>query len=125
MTTLPQPENLGVAFMGDTKGGAFDIDGRVARAWLAEPLNPNRRPNSDVLAPWVNGLDVTPRPRDMWIIDFGWTRTEREAALYETPFDYAIEKIKPERASRQARGYAKAWWRTNVHVLKCGRRSEP
>jgi hypothetical protein len=31
VTTLPQPENLGVAFMGDTKGGAFDIEARVAR----------------------------------------------------------------------------------------------
>ena len=39
--------------MGDTKGGAFDIEGRLARAWLAEPLNPNDRPNSDVLSPWV------------------------------------------------------------------------
>ena len=59
--------------MGDTKGGAFDIDGRIARAWLCEPLNANGRPNSDVLKPWVNGLDLTRRRRDMWIIDFGWT----------------------------------------------------
>ena len=77
VATLPQPENLGVAFMGDTKGGAFDIDGRLARAWLAEPLNPNGRPNSDVLSPWVNGLDVTRRSRDMWIIDFGTEMSER------------------------------------------------
>ncbi len=58
-------ENAGVGFMGDTKGGAFDIEGKLARAWLTEPINPNGRPNSDVLAPWVNGLDVTRRPRDI------------------------------------------------------------
>ena len=44
--------------------------------------NPNGRPNSDVLRPWANGLDVT-RRRDMWIIDFGWEMCEAEAALYE------------------------------------------
>ena len=80
------PENAHVAFMGDTKGGAFDIEGNFARAWLAEPLNANGRPNSDVLTPWVNGLDLTRRGRDMWIVDFGWTMSEREAALYEAPF---------------------------------------
>ncbi len=51
-------ENLGVAFMGDTKGGAFDVTGDLARAWLKLPLNPNGRPNSDVLRPWRNGMDT-------------------------------------------------------------------
>ena len=90
-------ENAGVAFMGDTKGGAFDIPGELARAWLRAPLNPNGRPNSDVLRPWINGLDVTRRPRDMWIIDFGWAMGEREASLYEAPWEYAVEHVKPER----------------------------
>ncbi len=43
----PQPENLGVSFMSDTKGGAFDIEGKIARSWLIELLNPNGRPNSE------------------------------------------------------------------------------
>ncbi|HRA32494.1 MAG TPA: hypothetical protein PL172_11300, partial [Thermomicrobiales bacterium] len=55
-------ENLGIAYMGDTKGGPFDIPGDVARRWLALPVNPNGRPNSDVVRPWVNGLDITRRP---------------------------------------------------------------
>ena len=38
--------NAGVAFMGDTKGGAFDVPGNLAREWLQEPVNPNGRPNS-------------------------------------------------------------------------------
>jgi type II restriction/modification system DNA methylase subunit YeeA len=97
--------------MGDTKGGAFDVPGDVARSWLAAPLNPNGRPNSDVLKPWVNGLDVTRRPRDMWIIDFGWSITEAEARLYEGPYEYAFEHIQPARRPRQQRGYAKSWWR--------------
>ena len=66
------------------------MPGELARRWLLEPLNPNGRPNADVLRPWVNGLDVTRRPRDMWIIDFGWKMSEGDAALYEAPSDYLL-----------------------------------
>ncbi|BBU62545.1 DNA methyltransferase yeeA [Methylosinus sp. C49] len=104
-------ENEGVAFMGDTKGGAFDIPGELARAWLCEPLNPNGRPNSDVLRPWVNGLDVTRRPRDMWIIDFGSALSEAEASIYEAPFAHVREHVKPERDKNRRDAYRKNWWR--------------
>jgi type II restriction/modification system DNA methylase subunit YeeA len=107
----PLKENAKIGFMGDTKGGAFDIDGALARAWLAEPLNVNGRPNSDVLKPWVNGLDVTRRPRDMWIVDFGWTMGEGDAALYESPFRHALEKVKSERDNNRRDAYRLNWWR--------------
>lgn len=90
-------ENAGVAFMGDTKGGAFDVPGELAREWLTMPLNPNGRPNSDVLKPWVNGMDVTRRPADKWIVDFGWTMSEAAAALYEAPFRHLLDNVRPER----------------------------
>lgn len=104
-------ENAGVAFMGDTKGGAFDIDGDLAREWLQLPLNPNGLPNSDVLKPWVNGLDITRRPRGKWIIDFGWTMSEQDAALYETPFEYSAAHIAPIRKANRREFYARYWWR--------------
>ena len=66
-------ENAGVAFMGDTKGGPFDIAGDLAREWLRLPANPNGRTNADVLKPWVNGMDLTRRPAGKWIVDFGLT----------------------------------------------------
>ena len=56
------PENARVAFMGDTKGGPFDVAGDQAREWLRLPANPNGRTNADVLKPWVNGMDLTRRP---------------------------------------------------------------
>lgn len=90
-------ENSGVAFMGDTKGGAFDISGDLARQWLKAPLNPNGRPNSDVLRPWMNGMDVTRRPADKWIADFGWEMLEEQAALYEAPFAHVAASVKPLR----------------------------
>jgi type II restriction/modification system DNA methylase subunit YeeA len=104
-------ENAGVAFMGDTKGGAFDVPGELAREWLRLPLNPNGRPNADVLRPWVNGMDVTRRPADKWIVDFGWTMSEREAALYEAPFAYIAEHVKPVRIANRRQAYADFWWR--------------
>jgi type II restriction/modification system DNA methylase subunit YeeA len=90
-------ENADLAFMGDTKGGPFDIPGTLARRWLALPTNPNGRPNSDVIRPWINGLDITRRPRDMWIIDFGVGMSEDDAALYEAPFEYVRQHVKPAR----------------------------
>ena len=107
----PMRENTSVAFMGDTKGGAFDIEGKHARAWLAESLNANGKPNSDVLKPWINGLDLTRRPRDMWIFDFGWTMSEAEAALYEAPFAHVLENVKPDRDGNRRDAYRIHWWR--------------
>jgi len=102
------PENGGLAFMGDTKGGAFDIPGALARAMLAAPSNPNGRPNSDVVRPWVNGLDVTRRPRGMFIIDFGIAMTEADASFYELPFEYVRAHVKPER--EKSRSTRSEWW---------------
>ena len=108
----PLRENLGVSFMGDTKGGLFDIDADTARRLLAAP-NPDGRSNADVVRPWVNGLDITRRPRDMWIIDFGVDMPESEAALYETPFEYVREHVRPERIGNKRASYAERWW---LHV---------
>lgn len=103
-------ENLGKTFMGDTKGGAFDVAPDVAARLLAAPLNRNSRPNSDVVRPWVNGLDITRRPRGMWIIDFGVNMPESDAAQYEVPFEYVLQNVKPERSTNNRAVYRERWW---------------
>ena len=103
--------NMGAAFMGDTKGGPFDVPGEQAREWLREPTNPNGRPNSDVLGPWMNGMDVTRRPSDKWIVDFGWDMVQEEAALYEAPFQHAKEHVYPMRQRNRRESYREHWWR--------------
>ena len=105
-------ENAGIAFMGDTKGGPFDIPADLAYPMLEEH-NPDGRSNRDVLRPWVNGLDVTRRPRDMWIIDFGTTMAREEAALYTAPFEYVREHVEPARQGNKRAAYKERWW---LHV---------
>ena len=105
------PANIGVAFMGDTKGGPFDVPGDLAREWLRLPANPNRRPNADVLKPWVNGMDLTRRPAGKWIVDFGWSMTDADSALYEAPFAHVKEHVWPMRQRNRREAYRVNWWR--------------
>lgn len=101
--------NAGVAFTGIIKRGSFDIPGELAREWLQAPKNPNGRPNSDVLKPLMNGQDAVQRSKDKWIIDFG-AKIESEAALYEKPFSYVLEHVKPSR-ERLNKGHSRErWW---------------
>ena len=102
-------ENRSLAFQGVGKVGDFDISATVATDMLNQP-NPHGRPNSDVLRRWVNGVDITQRPRDMWIIDFGINRTEEEAALYEEPFEYIRANVKPQRIRNRMQWRATNWW---------------
>lgn len=103
-------ENLGLCFMGDTKQGPFDIDNAMAQKLLSLSGNPTGRPNSDVVRPWRNGLDITRRVRNMWIIDFGTDMPLEEAAEYEAPFEYVEKHVKPFREENQKNWYRNEWW---------------
>ena len=105
----PLPENLGIAFMGDTKGGPFDIPADVAYPML-DAHNPDGRSNRDVVRPWVNGLDITRRPRGMCIVDFGTAMVREEAALYQAPFEHVREHVQPARIGNKRAAYAERWW---------------
>jgi type II restriction/modification system DNA methylase subunit YeeA len=103
-------ENLGISFMGDTKVGPFEIPESLARQFLAKP-NPHGKPNSDVVRPWVNGLDITRRPRRMWIIDFPPGTSEEDAALYEGPFEHIKRHVKPMRKEATSVDAVRfPWW---------------
>lgn len=104
-------ENRGIAFQGDIKRGPFDIPGDLAREWLQLPANPNGRPNADVLRPWVNGMDLTRRPSGKWIVDFGETMSEADAALYEVPFAYIAEHVRPMRQKNREQSSREFWFR--------------
>ncbi len=104
------PENNGVSFQGDIMVGPFDIAGELAREMLRAPTNINGRTNADVVVPWVVGIDVVRRPRDMFVIDFGTEMTEEEAAAYEMPFAYIEEHIRPARLNNRMKRRREQWW---------------
>ena len=102
--------NRAVAFQGPVKVGPFDVEGSVARGWLQSPLNPNGRGNSDVVRPLLNGVDITRRPSDRWIVNFG-EMPEGEASLYERPFEFVRENVKPLRDANRDQQRRENWWR--------------
>ena len=53
---------------------------------------------------------ITGRTRGRWIIDFG-DLSEAEAALYERPFEYVRQHIRPLRLANRDRQRREAWWR--------------
>lgn len=109
---VPLHENEGIAFMGDTKGGPFELTWEEARELLNEP-NSARVSNRAVLSPWANGVDVVRRARGMWIIDFGVGVSRSTAAQFEAPFRFVEERAKPARATTRQAKEAEEWW---LHV---------
>ena len=101
-------ENFGISFQGPGKVGKFDISDSEAQAMLRHP-NPDGRSNRDVVQPWMNGSDITGRPRGMWIINFAEMMME-EASLYESPFEYVRKNIKPFRLKNRD-WQRRTWWR--------------
>jgi type II restriction/modification system DNA methylase subunit YeeA len=105
-----QAVNVGASFIGTQKNGPFDIDGDTARRWLTAPLNPNGRPNSDVVRPWTNGASVVQRDAGRWVIDFGASTSEADASLYEAPFRHVVENVKPTRLNLRRDWHRTKWW---------------
>jgi len=103
-------ENAAVCFMGASKKAPFDIEGETARQWLKLP-NPNGKPNSEVVRPLCNAMNITRRPSDTWIVDFGTDMSEADAALYEVPFEYVTQYVKPVSEKNRDKVVARNWWR--------------
>ncbi|MBC8551832.1 MAG: class I SAM-dependent DNA methyltransferase [Candidatus Brocadiales bacterium] len=103
-------ENFGIAYIGDSKKAKFEISNEIAQEMLSKPINPNNRPNSDVIIPWLNGIDVTRRPQNMWIIDFGIDMKEEEASLYEIPYEHIRIHVKPQKDKVRSQMEKSRWW---------------
>jgi type II restriction/modification system DNA methylase subunit YeeA len=106
----PLKENVGQCFEGMKKYGPFEVDGELARQWLVAPQNVNGRPNSDVVKPWIAGRDITTRPQDRWVIDFGVTCSEEDAACFELPFAHLAENARDLREKDRSNKTASNWW---------------
>ncbi len=98
-------ENLRLSFQGIIKRGSFDIDASVAHAMIAaEPKT------KEVLKPIYNAIDITRRPRNKWIIDFGVNTPMEIAQQYKLPFAHVEQHVKPERQKVRQEKSRKLWW---------------
>lgn len=104
----PLSENAKISFVGGMKKGKFDIPGELARAWMTLP-NPDGVSNQEVLRPWVNGMDLTRRHSDTWIVDFDLLSLA-EAERYVQPLQHVREVVKPERDKVSNRLERERWW---------------
>ena len=107
-TVRTLPESQDIAFLGDVKGGSFDIPSHVAQEMLADTSNVDGRQNSEVVKRTANANDITKHWRDFWIIDFGVNMSLDEARLYQKPFAYVESVVKPERET--GKPSRSEWW---------------
>jgi type II restriction/modification system DNA methylase subunit YeeA len=99
-----------LCFLGVMKSGPFDITAETAKEMLEAPLNPNGRPNSDVVRSRLGAKDITARPSNSWIIDFGVNMPQHDAALYQFPFEHVLKHVKPVRDEARRKRTRERWW---------------
>ncbi|MCZ4506738.1 SAM-dependent DNA methyltransferase [Streptomyces sp. ActVer] len=101
-------ENSLIVFQGCIPfGSGFILDPQEANAWVAED-----RGNSKVLFPYLTGEDLYSRPdasASRWIIDFNGM-SEGEARSFALPYRRVLERVKPERATKEKSTRGIGWW---------------
>ena len=106
----PLAANKSRSFFGLCLAGPFKVDTATALEWLHDTGNPNSRPNTDVVRPIYNGLDITRRWAGNWVVDFA-ARELAEAADYLQPFAHVETMVKPKRVGNREAVRAEKWWR--------------
>lgn len=103
-------ENEHLMFQGTIKVGSFELAPSLAAVMLTSTGNPNGRPNSDVVKPWLNGSDATDRSRRYFIIDFGVDMPLEQASEYVVPFEHVRELVMPQRQLVRRKNHRERWW---------------
>jgi hypothetical protein len=102
-------ENLNLWCYGSQQKAKFDIPPQLAIALLVAP-NPTDLPNSDVVKPSLNGIQVLRETHESYVIDFGEENRLGQAALYEKPFEYVAQTVHPGRRTHREKCQREFWW---------------
>jgi hypothetical protein len=103
-------ENRGISFQGVVLRGNFRITESEARTMIASPNPEPERQNTEVIRLRYNGQDITGRPENIHIIDFGVNTSVEEAAKYVVPFQYVRTNVYPERQKANQAAAREKWW---------------
>lgn len=90
----PLPENEGLALAGERVALTASIPPKLAERMLGT-RNPHGKPNADVVRQLATAADPR-RPEVHWLIDFPAHMGEREASLYEHPFQHLHRAMRPK-----------------------------
>ncbi len=104
------PENNQLGYMGIIRVGKFEIEENKARQMLRAINTASDRKNEDVVKLWIRAKDLTHRPQNMWIIDFGTDMRLDEAEKYELPMRHIQTYVKPTRDNARSEKNREQWW---------------
>lgn len=79
-------QNVGICTRGIETGGPFEVDWEVFNKLLTQPLNPNGKPNREILRRILNGNNILKGLPPRYAIDFGPSTKEQDAALFEMSY---------------------------------------
>jgi hypothetical protein len=100
--------NEGKAFQGSILlGKGFMLTNDEAR----HMLDANSK-NADVIFPYLNGEDLNSDPEQRpsrWVINF-WDWSEELAKTYLLPYEWVLERVKPERLKNKRKERRERWW---------------
>ena len=86
----------------------------VGRGFVLEPEEADRlrqvEAHRPCIRPYLNGRDLTDRPRGVFVIDFG-LMTEDEARRVPVLYDMVRDRVKPQRDANNRKAYRDYWWR--------------
>lgn len=103
-------ENASLSFQGVVLRGHFNIKRSEAEKMLKLSNNPNGRPNADVIKRRRTGEDVVGINSDSYVIDFGVSMSEEDAAKYSAPFEYLKKNVYPARQKANQAAAREKWW---------------
>jgi type II restriction/modification system DNA methylase subunit YeeA len=103
-------ENSNIGFQGVVLRGPFDLTTIEAQRMFAITGNPNSRPNTDVIKPRMNGMDITRRNSNSYVVDFGIGTSIESAAQYEAPFEHIRKFVYPMRQQANQVLARERWW---------------
>jgi len=106
----PLTSNAEISFIGTSMHGPFDFDEVRAKAFLEAAGNPNGKPNSDVVRPILNALEITKRVEKRWVVTFEPESRWQDAAPYQAPAEFVREQVKPIRDANHRKAYRDRWW---------------
>jgi len=114
---VPLTENLRLCSIGAKRAGEFDLPIAEALRLVQTSGNPNGRPNSDVVVPWLNGEALNRRVDERWIVDFR-ELSEAEASGYEAPFAHVKTHVLAQRLKNNEERARRLWWRYRRPALE-------